>query len=189
MLGQHFHLAQRTGAERHPAIPKASVTDKNRSDSATVRSQTRLRSAIKAPSASLKDAVPGSQPLAAPEPRSVDFFFSSTPKLSFPSGICPLGIQNTNAGGLCSQLPGTRLQRSSWVHKPRPWCAPPRCSHLRSQGSEIGERGGLRGLGREEHKRNPPLIPPSAEIGRARALAPANGRVPGRAWKTAVQAI
>lgn len=85
MLGQHFHLAQRTGAERHPAIPKASVTDKNRSDSATVRSQTRLRSPIKAPSASLKDAVPGSQPLAVPEPRSVDFFFLLHPQtqLSF----------------------------------------------------------------------------------------------------------
>lgn len=51
------------------------------------------------------------------------------------------------------------------------------------------EGGGYMGLGREEHKGNPPLIPPSAEIGRARALAPANGRVPGRAWKTTVQAI
>lgn len=142
MLGHHFHLAQRTGAERHPAIPKASVTDKNRSDSATVRSQTRLRSPIKAPSASLKDAVPGSQPLTVPEPRSVDFFFSPPPPNSaFLLESVPLEYRTRTRADCVLSCQGLSCKGAAGCTNHAPWCAPPRCSHLRSEGSEIGERG------------------------------------------------
>lgn len=118
VLGQHFHLAQRTGAEHHSAISKASVTDRNRSDCscwlpATARSQARLQSPIKAAS---NTRFPVPSHLQCLGHAVFFYFFFPTPKLSFPSGICPLRIQNTNAGGLCSQLLGTRLQRSSWVY-------------------------------------------------------------------------
>lgn len=56
----------------------------------------------------------------------------------------------------------------------------PGCSHLRSQGAEPG---GVWGLGRAELSGTPPLTPPPAELGRARAPASANGRGAGRSWQ------
>lgn len=179
-------MAQRTGTERHPAISKASVTDRNRSDSATARSQTRLRSPIKALSASLKDAVP-SHWQCLNHAAWIFFFFLLHPQTQLPFwNLSPWNTEHKRGRTVFS------VARDSVAKEQLGAQATPLVRSPTALTPTLPKQGGWGkcwGLGRAEHKGNPPLIPPSAEIGRARAPVPTNGRVPGRAWKTAVQAI
>lgn len=117
-------------------------------------------------------------------------FFLSTPRLSFPPGVCPWGTGNTERGRAVLQSAqlqsaprrlGTRAKPlSSAVQLRRALPALSARAHTYAPGGCV--RSGARGPGEVERTRDPPLIPPPPpEIGRARAPTPANERFSGRA--------
>lgn len=124
----------------------------------------------------------------------VSWGFFSIPRLSFAARVCLPGTRN--AGGLCSQSQSARMTwgrgRKLVAAPGRKRRAPRLCTHLRSRGRRAvgcaGDGAGRGGAERSSLEARPCSPPPPAEIDRARAPAPTNERVLGRALEPAAPA-